>query len=50
MTAPKSGPPSPAPFGTEPRRTTWPLVALISVFVAWFGFLVWMAVSYPARR
>ncbi len=43
-------PPGPnVPFGTEPRRPAWPLTALLIVFAAWFAFLIWMAVKYPAR-
>ncbi len=37
------------PFGTHLRRSSGPLLALIVIFAAWFGFLVWLAVYYPAR-
>lgn len=51
MNRPESKPEFPAnvPYGTYPRRATWPLTVLIIVFAAWFFFLVWMAVQYPAR-
>ena len=37
------------PYGTEPRRSRMPLVTLIAAFAAWFAFLLWMALQYPAR-
>jgi hypothetical protein len=45
----KLPPPGDAPFGTLPRRSSWPLVSLIVLFGLWFCFLVWMALRYPAR-
>lgn len=41
--------PPDVPFGTHPRRSAWPLTALVIVFALWFAFLVWMAMRYPAR-
>lgn len=48
MAKPKQ-PDSSAPYGTEPRRAKWPLLALIIAFALWFAFLLWMALAYPAR-
>ena len=42
-------PPPNSPYGTHPRRSSWPLVLLIMLFAAWFVVLVWLAVQYPAR-
>jgi hypothetical protein len=49
MTNPDNETTSDRPFGTVPRRPVWPLVLLIVLFVAWFAFLLWMAIFYPAR-
>jgi hypothetical protein len=38
-----------APYGVHPRRAAWPLATLLVVFAIWFGFLIWLAVKYPAR-
>jgi hypothetical protein len=46
---PKHDTPPDVPFGTHPYRSSGPLFALIVVFAAWFGFLVWLALRYPAR-
>jgi hypothetical protein len=46
---PKDFPPADAPFGTHPRRTPAPRIALVMIFALWFGFLVWLAARYPAR-
>ena len=48
MNQPKQEVPPDAPFGTHPRRSPGPLVALIIILALWFGFLVWLAVRYPA--
>jgi hypothetical protein len=50
MNHPKPDPSSAAPYGTLPRRPAWPLVGLLALFAVWFGFLVWMAVRFPAPR
>lgn len=42
-------PPPNVPFGTCPRRTAWPLIVLSVLFVAWFVFLWYVALKYPAR-
>ena len=39
---------SEAPFGSS-RRPAWPLALFIVLFAAWFVFLAWMAIQYPAR-
>ena len=49
MIEPKQEFPSDAPYGTRPRRPTRLLVMLIVLFAVWFGFLIWMAVRYPAH-
>ena len=36
---------STAPFGTEPRRTAWPLITLFILFIICFAFLVVTAFS-----
>lgn len=43
-------PPTNVPFGTAPRRTAWPLFGLLVIFAAWFGFLLWLALTHPARH
>lgn len=49
MTESKHEMPPDVPFGTQPRRSPGPLAALIILFALWFGFLIWLAVRYPAR-
>ena len=43
-------PPSNAPYGTQPRRSRGPLVALLVAFVCWFAFLVVLALREAALR
>lgn len=40
---------SDAPFGTEVRRSRFPILLWGLLYVLWFGVLVWMAVQHPAR-
>ena len=49
MTEPDPKPPPNAPYGTYPRKATWPLVLLIIANAAWLGVLVWMVTNYPPR-
>jgi hypothetical protein len=49
MSEPKHDPLPDAPFGTQPRRSPWPIYFWIIVFALWFALLVWMALTYPAR-
>jgi hypothetical protein len=44
----KETPPD-APYGTHPRRSNAPLIVLLAVFTLWFGFLIWLAIRFPAR-
>lgn len=46
---PPTGPQGDAPFGTTPRRSPAPLLALVLAFLAWFACLLWLAFTYPAR-
>lgn len=36
-------PDSPAPYGTEPRRSAGPLLALFALYGVWLLVLAWMA-------
>jgi hypothetical protein len=46
----KGGPASDKPYGTEPRRSLYPLVILIAVFACWFGFMILLALREAALR
>jgi hypothetical protein len=48
MTTIPQDPNSPAPYGAQSPRSAAPLVAAIVLYAAWFAFLFWMAVQYPA--
>lgn len=34
-----------APFGVTPRRSPVPVYMLGAIYLAWFGFLIWMALT-----
>lgn len=40
---------SDAPFGTEPRRSAWPLLSVAALLVLCVLALLWMVIQYPAR-
>jgi len=41
--------PSSAPYGVEPRRSRLPLLLCGTLYVAWFGFLLWLAMRSAAH-
>ena len=49
MANPKRDAPPDLPYGVQPRRPAWPLALLVVGFAAWFAFLIWLAIRYPAR-
>ncbi len=49
MAQPKPDPTGGAPYGTVPRRSMWLLWVLIPIFLAWFAFLISLAVRFPAH-
>jgi hypothetical protein len=46
----KTGPDSNEPYGTEPRRSLYPLIFLIVLFGCWFAFLIALAIREAALR
>ena len=41
---------SSAPYGTQPRRPVWPVVAWCALFGAWFIVLLWMALFHVGAK
>lgn len=37
------------PFGSDPARSKAPLIVFIVLYAAWFGALVWLAISQYSR-
>jgi hypothetical protein len=38
-----------APFGVEARRSRWPLLLWLVLYLVWFALLLWLATRSPAR-
>lgn len=47
MVDPAATPPN-VPYGAWPRLGNGFFVALLVLFAAWFGGLIWLACAYPA--